>query len=439
MPQQHEESGFWDDERPRAQAPSSRRVRRAHSVAPRSVQADRTPVGFDDFAPALFDPEAPHPFDPPPRRGRSVSRPTGGRAGLFADPFWRRLGALVAVGVVAAPVAFVVRGSGPESARLQAAPAASGSLDGSAAADNAQSGNVLAATDGAATLTNAAAGGAVAADVSTDELTGNGSDSAGAVAEPGAAAGEQPLLAFKSQPQVQNVDVAARNVNANAVTATSTTSATCVTKYTVAASDFWIAIARKFGVKVTDLLAANKATVNTPLYPGRSICLPKGASTSATTAPTTTVKGRAATPTTVKSTTTTVKSATTTTVHPKAPPAHAPTTTPTTVAPTTTTTTIPLPPKNTYTKAQVVQIIRDIWPDDLEDQAIAIATRESNLIPTASNSCCFGLFQIYFQANRSSLAAWGITSAAQLYDPKANAYAAYAMYLRAGGWGPWRL
>ena len=30
---------------------------------------------------------------------------------------------------------------------------------------------------------------------------------------------------------------------------------------------------------------------------------------------------------------------------------------------------------------QVAQIIRDIWPDDQEDKAIAIATRESNLKP----------------------------------------------------------
>ena len=61
------------------------------------------------------------------------------------------------------------------------------------------------------------------------------------------------------------------------------------------------------------------------------------------------------------------------------------------------------------------------------------------VIPTVRNSCCYGLFQIYYGANKASLNSWGITSAAQLYDPQVNAYAAYAMYLRANGWGPWAM
>ncbi|MCU1397438.1 MAG: hypothetical protein JWN62_547, partial [Acidimicrobiales bacterium] len=92
-----------------------------------------------------------------------------------------------------------------------------------------------------------------------------------------------------------------------------------------------------------------------------------------------------------------------------------------------------------YSRAEVEQIIRNVWPDDLEDEAVRIATRESNLVPTVRNSCCYGLFQIYFTANKSSLVSWGITSDSRLYDPQVNAYAAYAMYLRAGGWGPWAL
>lgn len=85
-----------------------------------------------------------------------------------------------------------------------------------------------------------------------------------------------------------------------------------------------------------------------------------------------------------------------------------------------------------------MQIIRDVWPDDLEEEALRIATRESNLIPTARNSCCYGLFQIHFTANQSSLKGWGVTSASALFDPAVNAYVAYEMYLRAGGWGPWQ-
>ena len=92
-------------------------------------------------------------------------------------------------------------------------------------------------------------------------------------------------------------------------------------------------------------------------------------------------------------------------------------------------------------------IIRAVWPDDLEDHAVTIATRESRLVPTARNACCYGLFQIHWQAHRSWLADLGITSAAQLLDAETNARAAYALYQRADaangdngdGWGPWAL
>jgi len=99
------------------------------------------------------------------------------------------------------------------------------------------------------------------------------------------------------------------------------------------------------------------------------------------------------------------------------------------------TTTVPV---RTYTKDQVRAIIRAVWPDNLEDEAIRIATRESNLVPSARNFCCIGLFQIYWNVHQRWLTAAGITSAAMLKDPQVNAYAAYLMYQRAGGWGPWR-
>ena len=152
--------------------------------------------------------------------------------------------------------------------------------------------------------------------------------------------------------------------------------------------------------------SANGATINTLLLPGKTICLPVGAvapAPPATTAPATTQP----------------KPATTTPPATTSPPV-----------------TQPPPPANTYTRAQVAQIIRDVWPDDLEDEAIRIATRESNLIPTVRNSCCYGLFQIYYAAHRTWLAGMGITSAAQLYDPRVNATAALALYNNAG-WAPW--
>ena len=80
-----------------------------------------------------------------------------------------------------------------------------------------------------------------------------------------------------------------------------------------------------------------------------------------------------------------------------------------------------------------------MWPDDLEERALEIAWRESNYIPTAKNFCCYGIFQMYWNVHKSWLADIGITNDQQLYDPATNARAAYALYQRAGGWGPWAL
>jgi hypothetical protein len=78
-----------------------------------------------------------------------------------------------------------------------------------------------------------------------------------------------------------------------------------------------------------------------------------------------------------------------------------------------------------------------VWPDELEERALQIVDRESNFVPTAKNYCCYGLFQIYYEVHRSWLADIGITSATQLFDPATNARAAYVLYQRAGGFGPW--
>lgn len=86
----------------------------------------------------------------------------------------------------------------------------------------------------------------------------------------------------------------------------------------------------------------------------------------------------------------------------------------------------------------VETIIRQAWPDDLEDHALQIAMRESRLQPGARNACCYGLFQIHWGAHHSWLAELGITSPNQLLDAATNAAAAYALYQR-DGWAPWRL
>lgn len=82
------------------------------------------------------------------------------------------------------------------------------------------------------------------------------------------------------------------------------------------------------------------------------------------------------------------------------------------------------------------EIIRIVWPDNLEDRAVRIAYRESRFNCCVRTSCCFGLFQIH----RIHLA-WlgpllGIYTTAQLYDPWLNAQAALALYER-DRWGPW--
>ena len=192
----------------------------------------------------------------------------------------------------------------------------------------------------------------------------------------------------------------------------------CASNYTIAAGDSWSSIASRAKISMKALLAVNNATVNTLLLPGKNICLPAGAQDPGP-------------PTASKPTSSTQPPATT---QPK--PTPTPTTKPATTATTAPANTQPPPPANTYTKAQVAQIIRDVWPDDLEDEAIRIATRESNLIPTVRNWCCYGLFQIYYTAHRTWLASLGITNAAQLYDPRVNATAALALY-NSNGWAPW--
>jgi len=88
----------------------------------------------------------------------------------------------------------------------------------------------------------------------------------------------------------------------------------------------------------------------------------------------------------------------------------------------------------------VQAIIRDVWPDNLEDHAIAIASRETGRTfnPTVRNFCCIGLFQIYWTVHDVWLCPQlGICDWHQLQDARTNARAAYALYLRDGGWGPW--
>ena len=93
-----------------------------------------------------------------------------------------------------------------------------------------------------------------------------------------------------------------------------------------------------------------------------------------------------------------------------------------------------------YSKKEIIRIIREIWPDHLEERAIAIAQRESKLRPGVvgvPNRCCYGLFQIYYKWHKAWLPRFGITEPRQLLEPRNNAIAALEIYRRNGGWGPW--
>jgi hypothetical protein len=197
----------------------------------------------------------------------------------------------------------------------------------------------------------------------------------------------------------------------------------CGAEYELVAGDYWIRIADAAGVSLAELLDVNDSSVDTVLVPGRSICLPVGAATPSP-------------PTTVAPATTPAPTAPAAAPAPTAPATTSAPSRPTsTVAPAPTTTVAARPAA--VPRSQAVEIIREVWPDDLEERAIDIAWRESNHRSNVNNYCCYGLFQIHWEAHRSWLSTLGVTSVSQLYDPVVNATVAYTLYQRSGGFGPW--
>ena len=157
--------------------------------------------------------------------------------------------------------------------------------------------------------------------------------------------------------------------------------ASCTQFHTAKPNDSWTRLAARFKTPLPELLTLNNATTRTPLFVGDRVCI---------------------------------------------------STQPTVATP---------PSAEQFTRKQSKTIIREVWPDELEETALFVAQRESNLVHSVvggKGDCCIGLFQIYWSVHRSWLAASGITMAEQLLDPRTNAEAALALYRRNGNsWRPW--
>ena len=155
--------------------------------------------------------------------------------------------------------------------------------------------------------------------------------------------------------------------------------ASCTRYHTAKPNDSWSRIAARFNVGLGALLKMNSATADSALFIGDSLCV--------STQPVLT------------------------------------------------------PPTQTYSRRQVVAIIREVWPDELEETALFVARRESNLVPSVvggKNNCCLGLFQMYWSVHQSWLTKSGVTDPSQLLDPRVNTQAALALYRRNGNsWRPW--
>ena len=147
----------------------------------------------------------------------------------------------------------------------------------------------------------------------------------------------------------------------------------------------------------------NGKTLSSPLKVGQVICLPQGAKRPSAT---TTTQPRAATSSGSTSSSGDMRNVTN-------------------------------PSVRSYSRTEVEQIVRDIWPDNLENDALFVVERESHFNPGSRSYCCIGLFQLNWSAHKKWMANYGVTDPAQLLDPTTNARMALVARERAGSWRPW--
>jgi LysM repeat protein len=171
----------------------------------------------------------------------------------------------------------------------------------------------------------------------------------------------------------------------------------CGAKFTVQLGDSWSLLADYAGVGTRELLQVNKANARTVIVPGDELCVPSGARMRRPAPVATTQPARQAS-------------------SPKP---------------------VVVVAAKRFTAAQSTKIIRDVFPDALEKRALEIVQRESRTNAAAYNFCCYGLFQIHFQAHKSWLATIGVTNPSQLLDAGTNARAALTLYKRSNSWAAW--
>ena len=171
----------------------------------------------------------------------------------------------------------------------------------------------------------------------------------------------------------------------------------CGAKFTVQLGDSWSLLADYAGVGTRELLQVNRANARTVIVPGDELCVPSGARMRRPAPIVTTQPARQAS-------------------SPKP---------------------VVVVAAKRFTAAQSTKIIRDVFPDALEKRALEIVQRESRVNAAAYNFCCYGLFQIHFQAHKSWLATLGVTNPSQLLDAGTNARAALTLYKRSNSWAAW--
>ncbi|MEY3093306.1 MAG: hypothetical protein RIU67_2089, partial [Actinomycetota bacterium] len=343
------------------------------------------------------------------------------------DPFWRRLGLIVLVGALVAPVAWALRGDG-DAVSVQETGGAAAIVQMDTTKDTIDPGPSSSdatpqSEASAPVVTNAPA--TTVASVTTlassrlcpQKYTVQPGDSWFGIAE---RAGVSPSLiagsngaTLKSRltpgqeiclPPGASVPPATEPTREPAEISTRT-APSCGLSYVVQRGDSWFGIAKRAGVKAGPLASVNGKTLQSPLKIGQTICLPEGAKRPATTAA----------PTTAPATSGSSSGATSSNDMRN----------------------VPYNPERLYSRDEVAQIIRDVWPDHLENDALFVAQRESKFNPGSRSACCIGVFQINWSAHKKWLANQGITDPAQLFDPVTNARMALITWERSGSWKPW--